>query len=84
MVEDMKNVDFVGSNTDVAKRQTEYLPLRAITFPDDPNGTIITCFELSDDEIAHILKTKTIFHSQLTFGGKMQPIRMAVNLEDIL
>lgn len=79
----MINVDFKGSNTDIAKNQPQYNSLRAITFPDDKFGVIVTCFELSDEEISEIVLTKRIYHSQLTFRDKMQPILMATNLETI-
>lgn len=79
----MINVDFPGSNTDIAKNQPQYNPLRAMQFPNDPFGVIVTAFELSDEEIQEIVKTKRLYHSQLTFGDKMQPILMATNLETI-
>jgi len=79
----MINVDFKGSNTDIAKNQPQYNPLRAMTFPNDEFGVIVTCFELSEQEVQEIITTKKIYHSQLTFRDKMQPILMATNLETI-
>jgi len=34
------------------------------------------CLELSDEEIEEIIRTKRIWHTQMTFGDKFHPILM--------
>jgi hypothetical protein len=34
------------------------------------------CFELTEDEIAEIVRTKKIWHTQLVMGNNFQPIMM--------
>lgn len=54
--------------------------------PNDPKNAIMTkqvpwemtaCFELSDEEIEELLKTRRIWHTQCVFGHNFQPIRMS-------
>lgn len=46
--------------------------------PTDPQGHAVSCFELSEDEIAEINKTGKIYLTTLTFWQPFQPIRMSV------
>jgi hypothetical protein len=45
-------------------------------------GEVITCWEMSDEELAEVIKTKRVYLSQLTFGKALQPIRMMTDLSD--
>lgn len=67
----MKPIEFDHSNVVYAKDQPEYLPLPAHKTSD---GTVTSCWELSDDEIMDICKSRKIFISQLTFNQPLQPI----------
>lgn len=75
----MKPVEFKGQNVIFAKDQPEYNPLPALKMPD---GEVITCWELSDEEMMDIVTTKRIYLSQLTFNQPLQPVMLKVNLED--
>jgi len=75
----MKPVTFPGVNVIIAKDQPEYLPLPAIVLE---GGEVITCWELSDEELLQLIDTKRIYLSQLTFSSPLQPILPSVNLED--
>lgn len=75
----MKPVSFKGQNVVFAKDQPEYQPLPALIMPD---GEVITCWELSDQEIEDVTKTKRIYLQQLTFNQPLQPVMIIVNLED--
>tara|TARA_R110002020_G_scaffold475112_1_gene708608 strand:+ start:4485 stop:4745 length:261 start_codon:yes stop_codon:yes gene_type:complete len=75
----MKPVSFKGQNVVFAKDQPEYQPLPALKMPD---GEVITCWELSDQEIEDVTKTKRIYLQQLTFNQPLQPVIIHVNLED--
>ena len=77
----MKPVEFPGHNVVFAKDQPEYLPLPALRVP-GPEGEVITCWELSDEELEEIKRTKRIYLSQWTFNNPLQPIRMTTDLSD--
>lgn len=77
----MKPIEFPGQNVIFAKDQPEYQPLPAIRLQD---GTVISCWQFTDDEIEAVLKTKCLFLKQLTFNQPLQPILPMVDLaEDI-
>lgn len=78
----MKPVEFPGCNVIFAKDQPEYLPLPAIKCSGD-EGRVISCWELTDEEIAIVSKTKRIYLNQLTFNELLQPQRLQVELDDI-
>ncbi len=63
-------IEFPEQNVIFAKDQPEYLPLPAHV---DSSGTVTCCWELSDDEIAQIIKTRKIWHQILTFRNALQP-----------
>ena len=75
----MKPVEFKGQNVIFGNDQPEYLPLPALRMPD---GEVITCWELSDEEMMDIIQTKRIYLSQLTFNQSLHPVMLKVNLED--
>lgn len=75
----MKPIPFPGQNVVFAKDQPEYRPLPALRLPD---GEVITCWEMSDEEIADIVQSRKIYLKQLTFNQPLQPILPLVNLED--
>lgn len=47
----MKPVEFPGVNVVFAKDQPEYIPLPAMKVPNDPQGIIITKWQLSPEEL---------------------------------
>lgn len=47
----MKPVEFPGVNVVFAKDQPEYMPLPAMKIPNDPQGLIITKWQLSPGRI---------------------------------
>jgi len=75
----MKPIEFPGHNVVFAKDQPEYLPLPALRMPD---GMVITCWELSEDEKKQILETGKIYLQQLTFNQPLQPVLLMVDLAD--
>lgn len=77
----MKPIEFPGHNIVFGKDQPEYLPLPALAVGDDA-GTVITCWELTDEEIAAIVKNRKIFLQQLTFKAALQPILPLADLSD--
>jgi hypothetical protein len=73
-------VAFPESNAVLARDQGEYEPLAVYIFPNhDLTGRIACCFRLSDAEIAEIVRTRTLWVQQLTFGRRFQPIGLSVS-----
>lgn len=75
----MEPVDFKGSNTIIAKDQKEYKPLPALVLGD---GEVITCWELTDEEVETIVKERKLYISQLTFNRGLQPLKPLADLSD--
>lgn len=50
----MKPVEFPGVNVVFAKDQPEYMPLPAMKIPNDPQGLIITKWQLSPEELERV------------------------------
>ena len=90
----MKPVPFEEVNTVFGKDQPEYMPLPALVKPftigkgDDaavyPKGIVVSCWELSEEEIAEIVKTKKVYLSVLTFGQPVQPCLLTTKKEDVI
>ncbi len=78
----MKSKEFKEVNVKVAEDQPEYITLPAYFNPEE--GSMTFCFELSEDEMNRIKATNEIWIQLLTFGHKMQPIKMSTNKEDLI
>jgi len=77
----MKAVTFPGVNRIIVKEQPQYLQMTAMRLPGN-EGEIIVCFELTDEELEEIRKTKRIYIKQLTFNTPYRPIMPLVDLSD--
>lgn len=86
----MKSIQFEGCNAAIGKDQPEYETLHAFVDyqevgRDDAGNPILSasdvtcCFELSDEEMEELKKTKKIWFRQLVFGQRFQPILITVN-----
>ena len=76
----MKPINFDGADTVFGKNQPEYLPLPAKQVD---NNTIMTCWELSDDDILLINSSKKIWLGIMTFGKPLQPVLLASSRSEI-
>lgn len=72
----MEIIELPGMNFTYAKDQPEYLPLPVRKFP---KGETIACYELSDEDLAEMNRTRKMYISQWTFNGGYQPIRPALS-----
>lgn len=64
-----------------AKDQPEYQPLPALKTDD---GLVVTCWELTDEEVEQVVKNKKFYFSQLTFNQPLQPMRPVTDLSDLI
>lgn len=77
-------VQFPESNVVLAANQDEYEPLPVKVYRNDPYGRVACCFRLSDAELDEIVRTRTIWHVQLTFGKSFQPVQLSTSRPDDL
>jgi hypothetical protein len=77
----MKSVKIPGCNLEIGKGQSEYHIIHAMSMP-GPEGEIIACFELSDEELAQINVTRKIYYSRWTFGHNFQPMRIYTDFSE--
>lgn len=73
----MKSVKFPGANIEIGKGQPEYFVIHGKRLP-GPSGEIIMCWEISDEELQVVMKTKKIWYHRLTGNGPFQPMRITV------
>jgi hypothetical protein len=73
----MKPVKFPEVNCELAKDQPEYEPLPVFYNAESPAKEMTACFQLSDEEVAEIVRTRKIWHTQLTLGNPFQPIYLS-------
>jgi hypothetical protein len=71
----MKPVEFEHQNVIFGKGQDSYNELPAFQSPD---GEVISCWELSEEELQNVISTRKIYLSQLTFNKALQPVRLSV------
>lgn len=70
----MRSLKFEGSSP-IAGTQQEYNTLHAEFVP-GPYGERRIIFELTDEEVAEIVRTKKLVYRQLTFGQRFQPMNI--------
>lgn len=67
----MTPVPFPQVNTVFAKDQPEYQPLPACVTQE---GVVVSCWELTPEEIEEIQRTGVLWVKQLPFGSPLQPL----------
>jgi hypothetical protein len=72
----MKPIEFLGQNTVYAKDQSEYLPLPVHRTPD---GTVISCWQMTWRERVKALLTGRVWLTMLTFNQPLQPQRVDID-----
>lgn len=77
----MKSKWFKEQNVIFAENQTEYEPLPALKTEE---GDVITCWELSDEEIELIKANKCLYLAVKTFNTPLQPIFLTVDKNEVI
>lgn len=75
----MRALEFEQQNVVLAKDQPEYnqLPAYFGQLGDQPNETgYVVCLELDKEEMKRVIQYGKVWVSQLTFGGKFNPINV--------
>ncbi len=71
----MKPIQFEGANVLIGEHQEEYMSVPAQIVAGQ-EGKVISCWQLSDDDLMDIIRTKRVYVDQLTFNQPLQPIRL--------
>jgi hypothetical protein len=71
----MRSLKFSGCTQSIAGNQIQYNTLHAQQLP-GPEGEVLMIFELTDEEVEEIVRTKKIVYSRLTFGSMFQPMKI--------
>ena len=71
-------IPFEGQNCVIAEDQPEYIPLPALVV-DPEECRVISCWELTPEEVVKVIETRQIWLSQLTFGNALQPQLLTVD-----
>lgn len=77
----MTPIEFPGHNVVYAKDQPEYQPLPALHMR-DAEGTVISCWQLTEEEKEIIAKEGKLYIKMLTFNQALTPILPMVQLGD--
>jgi len=80
----MKPIPFEEQNVVIAEDQDQYMSLPANIDKTDKHGPVVSCWDLSDEELAHITKTRQVWLRQLAFGQPLQPVLMSTNKWEVL
>ena len=73
----MQPLNFDGANVVFGAKQPKYIPLPA-EYRGGKSGEILTCWELSPDELKRVQETGKLWLGVLTFGQPLQPVYLAV------
>ena len=74
----MQSLNFDGANVVFGAKQPEYIPLPAED-RGGKSGEILTCWELSPDELKRVQETGKLWLGVLAFGQPLQPVYLAVD-----
>lgn len=74
-----KAIPFTGSNIVIAENQAPYLPLPARVFGDNM-GTILCCWEFSEEELEQLMREKKLWSSHWSFNMPFQPMMLSVDM----
>lgn len=77
----MAPIEFRGVNVTYAKDQSEYLPLPVMKLQD---GTVISCWEVTDEDLERIIKERKVYVAQLTFNTPLQPLNVVSGLDELV
>ena len=66
----------------IAKDQPEYIPLPAVRLL-NPEGDLITRWELSDAEIERVIESRSIYLTMMTFNRAVTPVMLSVDPPEI-
>lgn len=72
----MDPIEFPGSFVTIAKDQPPYKPLPALVCG-DPMGTMLFCWQPTEDEMETLLRERKVWVTCLTFNQRLQPLNLS-------
>lgn len=79
----MEPIKFEGVNVTYGENQPEYKPLPGERRGKPSTGELLTCWELTPEEIEQVKQTGKIWLSVLTFNKPLQPVLLATEKPEI-
>lgn len=79
----MTPIQFPEANVIFAKDQPEYQPLPALRVGDE-NGTVVTCWKLSPEELQKINETGEMWLGVYSFNKPLVPLLLSVHKTDFI
>lgn len=76
-------MNFRDANCVYGANQQEYQPLPAERRGKPITGEVLTCWQLSPEELQKVKETGIIWLSMLTFGQPLQPVLLSVDKPEI-
>ncbi len=73
---------FPEANCVLAASQEQYEPIH-VHLHRGVERRVTCCFRLSQQEIDEIVSTRTLWHSQLTFGEPFQPVSLSTQKPEL-
>lgn len=78
----MKPIDFPQADIVIGRDQPAYLPLPACIRDSDGSRVVTSCWKMDWRDRLWALFTGRVYISQMTFGGKLQPLRVTMEFEE--
>lgn len=75
----MRSLKFEGADLAIGGTQNQYNTLHARK---KPTGEVIMIFELTDEEVAEIVRTKKLVYSRLVGNSAFQPMKIMTQWPD--
>ncbi len=77
----MKAITFKGANVEYVGENNNTKPLPAFL---DPDGIMVTCWELSAEELKQVLDTGKVYICMHTNNNPIQPLKVSVFKSDFM
>ena len=76
----MRSLNFKDATVGIGATQKEYATLHAAE-PESGKkyGEYVMVFQLTDEEVETIIKTRKLYYSRWTFGNLFQPVKISVH-----
>lgn len=72
-------IEFPEQTVIIAKDQPQYIPLPAYQYERDRTGTVVFCWQLSEEELAELIRNNgVLYHTVQTFNRPLQPTMLDV------
>lgn len=79
----MHSVELPGARLKIGAGQDQYNVIHAIPVEGSPEGIIVAAYQLTDEEIEQIRKSRRIYYTRMTFFQDFQPMRIFTDPSEV-